>query len=112
MTLFEAGFILGGVVGAVAGATLGHTAMGGWGALAGALLGLVIGAFVLPLMIFAGFVIGIAFQDGPRSAWMFLRDRGHRAREDASSRVAPEAPPNSSVNAAADASPSRDRAES
>ena len=80
MNLFQFSSIVGALGGAIA---LGH-ALADHGMLltgAGVLAGLGAGWFLGPMLVFACFVAGIVFQQGPRAAWRFLSRRDKASGE-------------------------------
>jgi hypothetical protein len=80
MNLFQASQILGGICGAVGAVLLCHGHGIALAAIA-AFLGGAIGMFAGPLVVLAGFVVGMCIQEGPAEAWRLLREGfGRRGR--------------------------------
>ncbi|MCI0458987.1 MAG: hypothetical protein L0Z62_18675 [Gemmataceae bacterium] len=77
MNIFEASSCVGVVAGSAGGCYLSHSWFGLVGAVLGLPAGAVVGWFVLPLLVFAVFVVGIFFEEGPAGLReLFRRGRG------------------------------------
>jgi hypothetical protein len=77
VNVFEASSCVGVVAGSAGGCYLGHSWFGLVGAVLGLPAGAVVGWFVLPLLVFAVFVVGIFFEEGPAGLReLFCRGRG------------------------------------
>jgi hypothetical protein len=76
MNVFEASSCVGVIVGSAGGCYLGSSWFGLAGAVLGLPLGAVLGWFVPPLLVFTYFLVGIFFEEGPEGLREMFRRPG------------------------------------